>query len=67
MTLLPLLDTHIYSVLFTGLLTNMFVPVRLCPGSSPTDMVLSVWSVPLTLHDATPSVAIHVSSIGSGV
>ena len=29
------LDTQIYSVLFTGLLTNMLVPVPLCPGSAP--------------------------------
>ena len=29
------LDTQIYSVLFTGVLINMFVPGRLCPGSDP--------------------------------
>ena len=36
------LDTQMYSVLFTGLLINMFVPVRLCPGS---DSLVSLASV----------------------
>ena len=36
------LDTQMYSVLFTGLLINMFIPVRQCPGSAPLLSLASV-------------------------
>ena len=66
MTLAPIIDKQIYSVLFSGLLTNMFDPATLCPGRFPLAILLSKKSVPLTLHAAV-SVTSHVSSIGNGV
>ena len=60
-------DTQIYSVLFTGLLTNIFVPVRLCPNNSPLVSSLSLYDVLFTSHAITIPVTLHVSSIGNGV
>ena len=59
-------DKQIYSVLFTGLLINMFVPVALWPGTRPSVRELSMWYDPLTTHTALP-VTLHVSSIGNRV
>ena len=44
----------------------MFVPVRLCPSSSPLVRSPIVKDEPLTVHVAVP-VILHVSSIGNGV
>ena len=57
-------DTQIYSVLFIGLLTNIFVPVALWPGTRPPVRELSTWYDPLIPHIALP-VTLHVSSIGN--
>lgn len=59
-------DTQTYSVLFTGALTNMFVPLRSCPGSCPELMLGSVNNVLFTLHSIVP-VTPHVSLMGSEV
>ena len=52
MTLAPVTDPQIYSVLFTGLSTNMFNPATLCPGRLPSARLASKKSDPLTLHSA---------------